>query len=350
MTVHPVNFLQAGLLTLTLFGLALTWPQREYRMLQVLLALVTASMLFNLLEEVGDLRQVYLVTPIFLLGVGPAIYLTIRQLTGQLPALPWAWHFLPMLAALPVTHHTQWVIAVGTLSRLLYALLSVRLILRFHQTLQARRSDAEDLSLNWLAWLIGAFALLGVLDLIRLNLQPYISLKINLLGQTAGTAASLALFAILIYQAVQYLHQLQFLRGEQHQEAPPTSLGTMSTHTPPAPDNEIYRNIFQSLQTQLNVQHWYRQPRLTLLDLSQLSGLQTRDISRSVNLCTGLNFNDYINRLRVEEVKRALSDNADQNLLSLALEAGFNAKSSFNTAFKKHLGMTPTQYKQSLQS
>lgn len=247
-----------------------------------------------------------------------------------------------MLIALPFTQHTQWVIAAGTLSRVLYALLSVRLILRFHQQLQARRSDAEDLSLNWLAWLIGAFTLLGLLDLLRLNLQPYISMQTNLLGQTAGTAVTLLLFAILIYQAVQYLTQVQFLSSEPPVQPAPESTSCADTGT--------YQVIFHSLGEQLASEHWYRQPRLSLSQLSQLSGLQTRDISRAVNICTGLNFNDYINRLRTEEVRQAIAANPQQNLLTLALQAGFNAKSSFNTAFKKHLGMTPSQYKNSLKS
>ncbi|MDF2176917.1 helix-turn-helix domain-containing protein [Aliiglaciecola sp. CAU 1673] len=344
MTIQFVNFLQFGLLTLTLFAIALTWHQRAYRMLQGLFALVAISMLFNLLEEVGSLRQYHLVTPIFLLAMGPAIYLSIRQLTGKPINLLSALHFVPMLLALPFTQHSQWVIAVGTLSRLIYSGFSLNLIRLFHRKLQSYRSDAEEFSLNWLGWLVGAFALIGILDLIRLNLQPYISHTTNVLGQTADTGLTLLLFSILIYQAQKYSQQLMHLFDESCQlqvESPPKPLQTEDTDT--------YKVIFEALEAQLIRERWYRQPRLNLNQLSQLSGLQSRDISRAVNLCTGLNFNDYINRLRVEDVKQAIAGNQQQNLLTLALDAGFNAKSSFNTAFKKHQGMTPSQYKNSLE-
>ena len=38
-------------------------------------------------------------------------------------------------------------------------------------------------------------------------------------------------------------------------------------------------------------------------------------------------------------------DNGKFTVIQIAYEVGFNSKSSFNTAFKKFTGMTPTQYK-----
>lgn len=77
--------------------------------------------------------------------------------------------------------------------------------------------------------------------------------------------------------------------------------------------------------------------------------LQTK--SYLVTLCLkeifGKNFNDYINKYRVKEVQYLLkqSGNNKYTLLSLAMEAGFNSKSSFNRAVQKHLGVSPSELK-----
>ena len=63
-----------------------------------------------------------------------------------------------------------------------------------------------------------------------------------------------------------------------------------------------------------------------------------------------VNFFDFVNRYRVEEVKQCLSNPAKDkdNIVTLALDAGFNSKSAFYAAFKKLTGMTPNQFKKSL--
>ena len=50
---------------------------------------------------------------------------------------------------------------------------------------------------------------------------------------------------------------------------------------------------------------------------------------------------------RVREVQARLTDPsfADWTILAIGMEAGFNAKSSFNAAFRRHTGMTPSQYR-----
>ena len=59
------------------------------------------------------------------------------------------------------------------------------------------------------------------------------------------------------------------------------------------------------------------------------------------------NFYDFINTHRIEEIKKRMNDSKFQNLtlLALAYDVGFNSKSVFNAAFKKHTGMTPKEYK-----
>ena len=61
-----------------------------------------------------------------------------------------------------------------------------------------------------------------------------------------------------------------------------------------------------------------------------------------------IKFSDYINAYRVSEVKELVNkpENKSYTLLSIAYDAGFNSKSSFNRAVKKHLGVSPSELKE----
>jgi AraC-like DNA-binding protein len=59
----------------------------------------------------------------------------------------------------------------------------------------------------------------------------------------------------------------------------------------------------------------------------------------------GTTFYELVNRLRIEHAKRLLMSDVERNVLDVALEVGFNAKSTFNTAFKRHAGMTPSEFR-----
>ncbi|MEM9930123.1 MAG: helix-turn-helix domain-containing protein, partial [Bacteroidota bacterium] len=61
-------------------------------------------------------------------------------------------------------------------------------------------------------------------------------------------------------------------------------------------------------------------------------------------------FSDYINQLRIAELKRQLQDpdKAHYTLLSLAYDAGFNSKASFQRAVKKYEGLSPSQLKEKM--
>ena len=60
----------------------------------------------------------------------------------------------------------------------------------------------------------------------------------------------------------------------------------------------------------------------------------------------GQNFFEFINAYRVSELKEKLEnpENRQFTLLSLAFDCGFNSKTTFNTAFKRITGCTPSQY------
>jgi AraC-like DNA-binding protein len=73
--------------------------------------------------------------------------------------------------------------------------------------------------------------------------------------------------------------------------------------------------------------------------------VNTHHLSRGLNLGLGVNFATFINDLRAQAVAEALSAGQSEDLLTLALEAGFNSKASFNRAFRAALGVSPSTYR-----
>jgi AraC-like DNA-binding protein len=71
-------------------------------------------------------------------------------------------------------------------------------------------------------------------------------------------------------------------------------------------------------------------------------------LSFAINNGFGKNFNDFINELRIEEVKSRMERSGDAGLLAIAFESGFNSKATFNRAFKKFTGLTPREYQENL--
>ena len=64
-----------------------------------------------------------------------------------------------------------------------------------------------------------------------------------------------------------------------------------------------------------------------------------------------MNFNQFLNKYRIEEAKKRLKDPEENQfvVLKIAYDVGFNSKSTFNTAFKKFTGMSPSQYRETYQ-
>ncbi len=86
---------------------------------------------------------------------------------------------------------------------------------------------------------------------------------------------------------------------------------------------------------------------LSIHDVSAELKIPRHYLTQVINGMLGKNFYTFINEYRIEEVKKLLTDEAytKYTITSIAFEAGFNSKSSFNSVFKTATGMTPSQFK-----
>ena len=91
----------------------------------------------------------------------------------------------------------------------------------------------------------------------------------------------------------------------------------------------------------------YLDPDLTLKKLAQRLNIHSNHLSRIINEQHGMSFNNYINRHRIAEAQKRLADPALRNksILDIMFDVGFYSKSTFNTAFSKFTGTSPSNYR-----
>ncbi len=127
----------------------------------------------------------------------------------------------------------------------------------------------------------------------------------------------------------------------------PVETGTLTLTAPaspklPAAELHPWRDKLQQLMA--DEQPWL-EPELTLAELAHRLRTNTSLLSHVINTGCGQNFNDFVNSYRVAEAERKLQDPrlTHYSLVGIALESGFNSKSTFNRVFKKLTGRTPSE-------
>lgn len=114
-------------------------------------------------------------------------------------------------------------------------------------------------------------------------------------------------------------------------------------------DFSYFNQIEEGLNQFIILDKNYLNPRLTLNDCAKGIKSNEKYLSNYLNKVMNMNFNTYINNLRITEAKALLlSPDSDRYTIeAIAKMAGFNSKSSFNAVFKKHTEMTPSEFKSS---
>ncbi|MCK2167337.1 AraC family transcriptional regulator [Thalassospira xiamenensis] len=86
-------------------------------------------------------------------------------------------------------------------------------------------------------------------------------------------------------------------------------------------------------------------PLLTMPKLANAVGVTPNQLSYVLNQHLGKSFFDFVNEVRTNEASRLLVEEPDRTILDIAISVGFNSKSTFNLAFKKITGKTPSAYR-----
>ncbi len=108
------------------------------------------------------------------------------------------------------------------------------------------------------------------------------------------------------------------------------------------------KNLYQKKLTEhMEREKPYLNPSLSLTDLALAISISSRELSQVLNETFNQHFYDFLNHYRIKESMGLLkhSSNGHKTILEVAYSVGFNSKSAFNTAFKKHTGSTPSEFR-----
>jgi AraC-like DNA-binding protein len=154
-----------------------------------------------------------------------------------------------------------------------------------------------------------------------------------------------AFFRVLLFALFTYWLALTALVLDPRPAPVQASAPTAPGPAPEAPTGSDLSQWKARVEQCMAVDRPWLTSTLTLADLARRLGCSPATLSGIINSGFDRNFNDFINGYRVRAVQEALAtSHGDQTVLALALDHGFNAKSTFNRAFRKETGRTPTEY------
>ena len=104
------------------------------------------------------------------------------------------------------------------------------------------------------------------------------------------------------------------------------------------------KELYGQIQTLMDEQKPYTEFRLTLQQLANMLHITAADLSQIVNENANMNFNDFVNSYRIELAKSLIREKQGWLIKEIMYESGFQSSSTFNSAFKKLTGLSPSVY------
>lgn len=244
-----------------------------------------------------------------------------------------ALHFLPAvatLAAIAAEFSLPYLRAIFELQYTVYMALAIYALWRVRSEMTTRYTGSSA-NWNWLAAIVACSIVAHSLFVVRTVFAA--GLPEELLSPLQTIAACLIL-AITVLFALQAMLNPELFRMQDR---------LLASVANPA-DKRRQTEQDHRLLAFMEEHRPYLDPDISLERLARRSGVKAKDISVLINQHHGVHFFDFINRYRIEHAKRLLVE-TDQTVTDILFASGFNAKSSFNSAFRKHAGTTPSMFR-----
>ena len=205
-------------------------------------------------------------------------------------------------------------------------------------------SFADEIAFKWIKYFTAAFALILLLRVLFFILNPewgefgrkyWYYQCFSILLMYISTAGYTNLVKSTLKFNTNVLVSTEPSENQQNAEPKNDAEETLAL-------DQWKNKIIQLFETE-NI---HQKPDLTLTDLADLLDTNRNIISKAINQEFEMNFNDFVNEKRTEAVIEKLKkgEHEKSTLLGIALDCGFNSKTTFNRAFKKYTALTPKQY------
>lgn len=228
-----------------------------------------------------------------------------------------------------------------------YLNLSLRIINNHEAWVLKNFSNMKEITLSWLKKLIGYYRLLWIVWIPFVTaFLLFFRFQLMYLG-----------IVLILYLLILILTYLTLWIGVEG-----VGRGTLVFVKPDEgqADNKNFSKLGQGelqiyierISELMATEKIYLNENLSLRELASQMKSDPNLISFILNKHLGSNFYDFVNRYRIEEVKNKLNDPRYKHLslLGIALESGFNSKTTFNRVFKQVTGVTPTEYQKKRQN
>nr|MBD3621270.1 helix-turn-helix transcriptional regulator [Sunxiuqinia sp.] len=227
-----------------------------------------------------------------------------------------------------------------------YFILSIRLFKKLDINIFNNFSSYENVNLDWLRKLVYTFGAVWTVLMFFATVHHVFGL-FSWVFCTHGLTLSLSVFIILIgyfgLKQKEIFIQYPDSSIEYVTEPKPKYSGVVMKET----DAKKYVSKIRSFMSN---EKPYLDANLSLPGLAEKLNIPSHHLSRVINEQFNVNFFDFVNQYRVDEVKSRMDNPEFENLtiLGIAFDCGFNTKSAFNRVFKKLTGFTPSEYKKQL--
>lgn len=384
-TVLYLGAVQGIILVIALFF------SRANRKANRILALFVLVLSFNCLFEAIESTSFYKHFPILIrirwgntLLFGPLIFLYVRALLNHRFKI--LIHFIPFfiakLALIPfymlsaqekvlslnmgntsTTVSDDWystyffpVISLFSFLQILFYLWRISKDLKLYdQQLFHWFSNVENIHLNWLKHSVWALSVVTIVSFIYLLGELLLSSSIQHMGAYGAFALVLLIYAIS-YKAISQPDILSLFQSENKISNTPNHIKDQATDSlGKAEDTEASIKtesvLSRHLKDLMEKEKLYLNEKLSGNEMAETLGISRHQLSEVLNNELHTNFYNFINHYRVEDCKQKMANPKFENytLLAVAFECGFNSKTTFNTVFKRETGMTPRQFKKTLQ-
>lgn len=211
------------------------------------------------------------------------------------------------------------------------------LVETYRQKLADQRSDGPKFALSWLVRLIAAMTILWSLwagyaiasTFLKVSYEGYLPLYLAIAATSVWLAVEAWRHAQLSWPVLKPIAAVAETGGKAERDW--------------KAEGERWARALEQAEA-------FRDPGLTLRRAARIAGTNEAYLSRALNEGLAMSFSALIQRLRSEAVAAAIDRGAGEDLLTLAHDAGFASKASFNRAFSARFGVPPSVYRKRLKS